>query len=70
MPKARLTYKLPEERLEHELAVRSMEMYGIIDDIDQSFRSYLKHGEPSEATARKLIEDARQMFSIIQEWAQ
>lgn len=61
MPRATLTFKLPEETAEFNAARQGSEAKRVLWDIDQRLRSLLKHGEPSEETA-KLAEELRDMI--------
>ena len=46
MPEAHLIFKLPEEGREFELASKAELLLGLIDDLDQELRSFLKYGTP------------------------
>ena len=61
MPTATLRYRLPEEQADYDAARLGRQMAGTIWEIDQRCRSLLKHGEPSEETAR-LAEEIREMI--------
>ena len=41
---ATLTFKLPEEAHEHQLATNAARLAALIDDLDQQARAWLKHG--------------------------
>jgi hypothetical protein len=45
MAKAILEFNLPEETIEHRLAVNAGNYYCVLWDIDQYLRSKLKHGD-------------------------
>lgn len=62
MPIATLRYRLPDEQAEFDAARQGSEARRVIWEIDQRCRSLLKHGEPSDETAR-LAEEIRQMIS-------
>ena len=62
MPIATLRYRLPDEQGEFDAARQGSEARRVIWEIDQRCRSLLKHGEPSDETAR-LAEEIRQMIS-------
>lgn len=51
--KATLTFDLPEEDAEHEDAVRGTQWRGIVNEIDNQCRTWIKHGnnfkQPEEA---------------------
>jgi len=47
MPKATLTFSLPEEQSEFETAIQGRQARSALWDIDQACRSLLKHGEPT-----------------------
>ena len=61
MPRATLTFTLPEEQVEFMQAANAGEIAATIHEIDQRLRGILKYGEPSEETAR-LAEEIRQML--------
>lgn len=61
MPRAKLTFALPEEQSEFMQAANAGAMALTIHEIDQRLRGILKYGEPSEETAR-LAEEIRQML--------
>ena len=61
MPIATLRYTLPEEQAEYDAARLGRTACACLYDIDQGLRSLLKHGEPSEETA-KLAEEIREMI--------
>lgn len=61
MPVVTLRYTLPDEQAEFDAARQGSEARRVIWEIDQRCRSLLKHGEPSDETAR-LAEEIRQMI--------
>jgi hypothetical protein len=61
MPTATLRYTLPEEQDDFDAARLGSSACACLYDIDQGLRSLLKHGEPSEQTA-KLAEEIREMI--------
>jgi hypothetical protein len=61
MPTVTLRYRLPDEQAEYNQARLGTEACGTLWDIDQRLRAILKHGDPSEETAR-LAEELRQMI--------
>ena len=61
MPRATLTYTLPEEQAEFDAAREGVAARSLIWAIDQHCRSLLKHGSPDAAT-RVLAADIRQMI--------
>lgn len=61
MPKATLTFQLPEEQAEFDAACRARQAISALWDIDQACRSLLKHGEPTEAESA-LAERIREMI--------
>lgn len=61
MPVVTIRYRLPDEQHEYECARVGQAACGCLSDIDQRLRSLLKHGDPSEETA-KLAEELRQMI--------
>jgi hypothetical protein len=61
MPIATLRYTLPEEQADYDAARLGRQMAATLWEIDQGLRSLLKHGDPSEETAR-LAEEIREMI--------
>ena len=61
MPRATLTYTLPDEQSEYDAAREGQAARSLIWAIDQHCRSLLKHGSPDAAT-RVLASDIRQMI--------
>ena len=59
--KATLEFDLPDEQGEFDAARLGSQALATLWDIDQRCRSLLKHGEPSEETAR-LAEEIRGMI--------
>ena len=56
-----ICYRLPDEQHDYDAARLCSAACGCLWDIDQRLRSLLKHGDPSEETA-KLAEELRQMI--------
>ena len=61
MPVVTIRYTLPDEQGDFDAARQGSEARRVIWEIDQRCRSLLKHGEPSDETAR-LAEEIRQMI--------
>jgi hypothetical protein len=61
MPTATLRFRLPEEQGDYDAARLGRTACACLYDIDQGLRSLLKHGEPSQETAR-LAEEIRQLI--------
>lgn len=61
MPTVTIRYTLPDEQAEYDAARLGNRMAVALWDIDQRCRALLKHGEPSDETAR-LAEEIRQMI--------
>ena len=61
MPRATLTYKLPEEQGDFGAAVAGRAALLALWEIDQTCRSLLKHGEPTKEQA-ELAERIREMI--------
>ena len=61
MPTATLRFTLPEEQADFDAARLGRQMVTTIWEIDQGLRSLVKHGQPSEETA-KLAEEIRAMI--------
>lgn len=59
--RAILAFKLPQEQAEFDAAVNGSLAKAVLWDIDNRLRGLLKHGDPSEETAR-LAEEIRQMI--------
>jgi len=64
MAKGTLTFDLPEEQTEFDMANRAADMWAVLDDLDQELRNHLKyashpewHGETVE-DIRKILLDA------------
>lgn len=70
--KAKLEFKLPEEKLEFYLASHAHDLWEVLWDLDQHLRSQLKHGDITEETyealdsVRSLLWDS--CYSQIQEY--
>jgi hypothetical protein len=65
MPKATLTYDLPEEQTDFDMATHASDMWIILHDLDNELRSHLKydshpewHGDTVEEI-RKILWDMR-----------
>jgi hypothetical protein len=58
MPRATLTYNLPDEQAEYDAARLGMEARQVLWQIDQTCRSMCKHGEPT-AEERRLAYEIR-----------
>lgn len=56
MPRATLTFKLPEEQFEFLQAASAGELARALSEIDQRLRGILKYGEPSKETEALAIE--------------
>ena len=61
MPIVTIRYNLPDEQHDYDAARLGNKMAVALWDIDQRCRALLKHGDPSEETAR-LAEEIRQMI--------
>ena len=61
MPRATLTYTLPDEQSDFDAAREGQAARSLIWQIDQHCRSVMKHGNPDAAT-RALAGDIRQMI--------
>jgi hypothetical protein len=51
MPTVTLRYRLPDEQAEYDAARLGSEAMQVLWQIDQTCRSLLKHGQPTEAEA-------------------
>lgn len=61
MARATLTFTLPDEEPEHRAALQGREAKRVLWEIDQRLRGLLKHGDPSDETAR-LAEEIRSLI--------
>jgi hypothetical protein len=61
MPKATLTFELPDERLEHLAACHAQDALSALGRINTALRDRLKYGELQEEAQREL-EDLRQIL--------
>ena len=61
MPRATLTYQLPDEQGDFDAARLGSEAMQVLWQIDQRLRTLLKHGEPPRETGQ-LAEEIRQMI--------
>lgn len=59
--RATLTFRLPDEEPEHRAALQGREAKRVLWEIDQRLRAVLKHGSPSDETAR-LAEEIRSLI--------
>ena len=65
MPRATLTFDLPDEQMELMQAVHAGEMSATIHELDQKLRSILKYGEPSEETAKLAVEIRQMLVELV-----
>ena len=59
MAKGALTFNLPEEQTEFDMANRAADMWAVLDGLDQELRSHLKydsHPEWDNKTVEKIRE--------------
>lgn len=61
MPKATLSFSLPDEQCEFDAALQGSAAKSTLWDIDQHCRSIIKHGDPTPAEA-KLAQRIRDMI--------
>jgi hypothetical protein len=54
MPKAILEFQLPEEETEHEDALNGTLWRSVVADLDNTLRSWIKHGLPRDITIETL----------------
>lgn len=70
MPKATLTYDLPEEQTDFAMATHATDMWAVLDKLDNEFRSHLKYNSRPEwhsdtiEDVRKLLWEMRQEHGI------
>jgi hypothetical protein len=61
MPRATLSYTLPDEQAEYDAARLGSEALATLWEIDQRCRGLLKHGSPT-AEQRELAEEIRRLI--------
>lgn len=61
MPKATLTYDLPEEQVECDMAHKAGDMYSILCRMEEHFRAHIKHDAYPEWDT-ETIESVRQIL--------
>ena len=59
MPRATLTYKLPEEAADHRLALTGKDWALAAWDLDQQLRNWIKHGNHTFSTPDAALEGVR-----------
>lgn len=64
---ATLTFNLPEDQQEHQVAVNAMEWQGAVRDLDEFLRGRLKYDALSEEEHRiyQLVRD--QLYRVLEE---
>jgi hypothetical protein len=67
MPKATLTFNLPEEQREHELATKAGALHQVLWDLDQDLRSKIKHGDYPEAVRAAYQEVRSKLHELVNE---
>ena len=60
--KAILEFNLPEEKYEHERAVRAMDAFSLLHEIDQHLRNVVKHGEGAYESPEDLAKHIREQI--------
>ena len=65
MPKAVITFNLPEEREEYKLANRAGEYYSALWSFDEYLRKQLRYNEELTKKERETFESVREEFSNI-----
>lgn len=61
MPKATLTFRLPEEQTEHDMAHKALDMWVVLENLNQELRSHLKYNSHPEWD-EKTVEEIRQIL--------
>lgn len=61
MPRATLTYNLPDEQGDFDAARQGAEAKRVLWEIDQRCRSLVKYGEPTDE-ARRMAEEIRELI--------
>ena len=54
MSKATLTFDMPEEQVEFDLAYHGSDYHNVLWDLDQELRNWLKHGHEFKETGEAL----------------
>lgn len=60
--KAKLEFKLPEERFEFEAAMNGSKWLGAMYDLDQELRSIIKYNEDYTSEQKEIFQEARDMI--------
>lgn len=61
MPKATLTFDLPDEQTEHEMANKAADMWCVLNNLDQELRSHIKYDSHPEWHG-ETVEDIRKIL--------
>jgi hypothetical protein len=61
MPKATLSYDLPEEQTDFDMATHATDMWVILSDLDNELRSHLKYDSHPEWD-NKTVEEIREIL--------
>ena len=67
MPKATLSFTLPEEQEEFNTAKNGANYAAAIAEMDNWLRSQIKYNDALSEEARATLEDAREQFRLIRE---
>lgn len=62
MPKATLSFKLPEESNEHKLALDGAKYLYVLQDIDRWLRSQVKHNGELSEDKRMMLQEVRDLL--------
>lgn len=62
MPVATLTFKLPEESIEHKFAINGQKYYCVIETTLEHIRQQLKHGDIT-AHQQLVLEEIRDLIN-------
>ncbi|HQJ56172.1 MAG TPA: hypothetical protein PLH46_00890 [Caldisericia bacterium] len=57
-----LKFNLPEEKEEMELALKAMNYYSFVEDLDDKLRIWLKHGQHDFKTPEDVMEFIRELI--------
>lgn len=68
MPKAILEFNLPEDRVEHELAVYGSNWAYVVSNIDDILRGWLKYGHEFESADEALEEARKELRKEMEGW--
>lgn len=68
MPKAILEFDLPEDRVEHEIAVHAADWACVVSNMDDILRGWLKYGHEFENIDEALEEARKELHKEMEGW--